>query len=149
MKPRLFFSCFALLSAGCASPRYYSTYEIGAGPAQLTAASAEEAHLAAVNSMSPVGDAATFDAPIRLVSAPQPVMSREDIDARTTGRVLVEIVFGESGAVERTRILESTKESLSEAATAAVSRWAIAPLTRAGKPARLVVRQSFAFKTQP
>jgi TonB family protein len=149
MNRRLLLACVALLSAGCASPRHYSTYQVDGTPAQLTAASAEEAHLAAVNSKSLLGDSSKFDRPIRLVNAPQPVMSREDIDARVTGRVVVEIVFAESGAVEGTRIVESTKESLSQAAIAAVSRWSIAPLTREGKPAKLVARQSFAFKTQP
>jgi TonB family protein len=149
MKLRLFSVCVALLAAGCASPRYYSTYQIAGSTAPLTAASAEAAHLAAVNSKALVGDSAKFDMPIRLVHAPQPVMSRADTDAKVIGRVVVEIVFGESGAVERTHILESTKESLSEAVITAVSRWAIAPLTREGKPAKLVARQPFAFKTEP
>jgi TonB family protein len=150
MNPRLFVTCVVLLSAGCASPRYYySTYQVAGATTQLTAASAEEVHLAAVNSNALVADTPKFDTPIRLVRAPQPAMSREDTDARVIGRVVVEVVFGESGAVESTRILESTKESLSEAVIAAVSRWAIAPLTREGKPVKLVARQPFAFKTEP
>jgi TonB family protein len=143
-----------LLAAGCASPGrttggYYSVYSLGtADGRQLSEREAEEAHRDAINARQIGGDQ-KFDSPVRMLFAPQPVMPPEDTEAAVVGRVTVRITFGEDGAVEQTQILESTKQSLSEAVLAAVSRWKVAPLTSEGKPAKLVARQTFSFRTAP
>jgi len=75
-------------------------------------------------------------------------MAPDDIDRRVIGAVIVDIRFDESGSVEKVIIVRSTKESLAEVVTAAVSRWQIAPLTRGGIPSKVVVRQTFTFKAE-
>jgi TonB family protein len=147
MRPRLFAASAVMLMLGCAEPPYYSTYQLEGDTTVLRGESAESAHKEAVNFRAMTGSPAKFDAPIQLLRAPQPEMSREDIDAQVIGRVVVELHFSEAGTVERARILESTKQSLSDSVVAAVSRWAIAPLTSGGKPAKVVARQSFNFRT--
>ena len=140
-------------AVGCASPSrttggYYSVYRIGTsdGP-QLSEQQAEEAHRNAINAREIGGADQKFDSPVRMLFAPQPVMPPEDTEAAIVGSVTVRITFGEDGAVEQAQILESTKQSLSEAVLAAVSQWKIAPLTREGRPAKLVARQRFQFRS--
>ena len=158
-------SCLALLVAaalaGCASPpappapsaapapaAYRSTYQVGSIGPDLSAGRAEKAHRDLANAAHFQGsDTRRFDAPVRFLRAPQPVMAPEDIDGDVTGRVTVEILFGESGAVANTRILESTKASLSDAVLSAVRQWRIAPLAIEGRPTTLLARQSFEFRT--
>jgi TonB family protein len=140
-----------LLLGGCASTRpvgYYSTYEVRGTPEGLSASGAEEAHVAAVNAGVFAAASTRFDHPLKLLSAPQPVMPPADSEARVVGRVVVAMFFNEDGLIEKTEIVSSTKDSLSEAVIAAVSRWRISPALRQGVPAKVVVRQSFAFKTQ-
>ena len=137
-----------LLSAGCAAPGYHSTYRVSGVPRELGAPSAEAARLAGVNAKAIVGDV-SFDQPVQRLRAPLPVMSRDDTDAKITGRVVVDIRFSEVGLVEGTSIVESTKTSLSDSVIAAVSRWAMVPVTRRGAPAKLVARQAFEFRTEP
>lgn len=146
-------SCIILLASlvGCASPAtgYYSTYQVD-GSKELSGKAAEQTFLgatAATEANSPA--ARSFDLPLKLISAPQPVMSREDTDQHVVGSVVVAVQFNEAGAVERTSILSSSKDSLSQAVLAAVSQWRIAPATRDGKPQKVTVRQSFGFKTAP
>ena len=140
-----------LLLGGCASTRpvgYYSTYEVRGTSERLSQSSAEEAYIAAVNAGVFAAGGARFDHPLKLLDAPQPAMPPADTEAKVVGNVAVRMFFNEEGIVEKTEIVSSTKDSLSEAVIAAVSRWRISPALRQGVPTKVVVRQSFAFKTQ-
>ncbi len=75
-------------------------------------------------------------------------MSPADTDARVTGKVIVQLVFGETGHVESVAILESSKESLTDAVQQAVRQWRIVPATTAGRPAKVVAKQAFNFRTE-
>jgi len=141
-----------VLLGGCASTSptpYPTTYRVSGSQTELSGPAAEEAHRRSAEKAVFSGNARPFDQPLKLLRAPQPVMPTEDIKAGVTGRVVVEISFAESGAVESVRILESSKQSLAECVIAAVSRWAIAPATREGKPSKVIVRQPFNFDTAP
>ena len=149
-KPSAQILLLLLLLGGCASTKpvgYYSTYEVRGTTEALSPSSAEEAHVAAVNAGVFAAASTRFDHPLKLLSAPQPAMPPADTEAKVVGKVVVAIFFNERGCVEKTEIVNSTKESLSEAVTAAVSRWRISPALRQGVPTKVVVRQSFAFKT--
>jgi TonB family protein len=150
MKVLISLALFCLFLDGCASPsatRYWSEYRVGQSGG-LSAEEAELAHksLATNGAMADAGR--RFDTPPKLLRAPQPAMSREDIDAQVTGEVVVQIYFNERGFVEKTVVLQSTKASLTESVIAAVSQWQISPVTRKGSPAGLVARQAFSFKTE-
>jgi TonB family protein len=134
-----------LCLAGCATSLSPNTYQINDGGPEFRYEAAEEAHRQAANTAG-LG-AGSFDAPVQLLRSPQPVMPRKDIAERVSGRVVVDILFGEAGTVEDTRIIESWKDSLSQAVVAAVSQWVIAPATKAGKPVKVTARQSFKFES--
>lgn len=147
----------AVVLVGCSTPApspsppppaYRSTYQVGSSGPELSAGAAEKVHRDLANAgQFQGGDARRYDTPVRFLRSPQPVMAPEDIDADVAGRVTVEILFGESGAVATTRVVESTKASLSDAVLSAVRQWRIAPLTVEGRPATLLARQSFVFRT--
>ncbi|CAN0497520.1 unnamed protein product, partial [Phaeothamnion confervicola] len=88
-----------------------------------------------------------FDRPARLVRAPQPVMSVEDIRARVFGTVVVDIYFNEEGFVDHTVIVQSAKDSLSAAVLSAVSRWKVVPPWLNGHATKCTIQQVFTFKT--
>ena len=139
------------LLAGCATGGsgemgYYSTYEVN-GSDGLSGAAAEVALASAAEAARVNSGVPPFDQPLQLLRAPQPVMSRDDIEHNATGEMVVRILFSELGSVERTTILKSTKESLSEAVLAAVQLWRIAPATRGGTPQKVTAHQTFRFKT--
>jgi TonB family protein len=139
------------LLAGCATSgsggaRYYGTYEVN-GTQPLGGAAAEVAFASAAESASITSGNLPFDHPLRLLRAPQPMMSRDDIDHNVVGEVALRIEFSESGSVERMTILNSSKDSLSEAVLAAVRQWRIAPATRAGVAQKVTARQTFKFQT--
>jgi len=139
----------SLLLPGCAADRhrYHSTYVLAGQTEELDGKTAEAAHVSATNSKGLGGASARFDRPLRLLRAPQPVMSPQDTDARVVGEVVVRVVFDEAGVVERVLVVRSTKESLSKSVVDAVSQWRIAPATRDGKPSKVVAQQAFDFKT--
>ncbi|MBS0447242.1 MAG: TonB family protein [Proteobacteria bacterium] len=56
-------------------------------------------------------------------------MSHEDIDNRVVGEVVVDIHLDERGLVSDTKVISSTKPSLTEAVVAAVSQWKISPVS--------------------
>jgi TonB family protein len=139
----------ALLS-GCASsqhPRYALTYQIAGLPTTFDEFSVERAHRANANDDQLLVTQRTFDTPIKLLSAPQPVMPASDIEDRVVGEVVVEILFAEDGTFEKMTVVRSTRESLSRAVLDAVSRWKITPPVRSGKPAKFTARQAFKFQS--
>ena len=152
MKTVLAFLLIGLIFAGCASQRqesrYYDTYQVKGLSGEFDGESAERALIAAVNSGASTESGPRFDQAAKLVRAPLPIMSKRDIDERTFGTVVVDIRFNEQGEVEQTTIIRSTKDSLSTAVLAAVSTWQIVPLMRDGRTRKLIVRQSFEFKTR-
>jgi TonB family protein len=139
----------ALFLAGCASKptyRYYSEYRVNGGPKEVSGAAAAEAHKNAANAILEQRTSGRFDNPIRVLSSPQPVTPPAATDDRIEGEVKVQILFGESGTVEDVQVLESPHALLTDAVLEAVRRWRITPATVSGKPAKITVRQTFAFK---
>ena len=139
---------FAIL-AGCSSApqyRYWNTYKVEGAEGQVDGRSAEQLQIAAANSTIERAVVGTVNNAFKLVRAPQPVMSPEDIDNRVTGEVRAVILFAESGEVESVAIVESSKESLSISVRQAVQQWRITPPTAAGKPTKMRIGQVFSFK---
>ena len=100
-----------LLVGGCASKpayRYYSTYRVEGATGELLAPEAAQAHLNAANSRIQERTDGRYDKPIRLISAPQPVMPPKAIDERIEGDVKVRILFSEAGKDDSTSTLDST-----------------------------------------
>ena len=147
---RLILAIAVLFLGGCASQspvRYWSEY--GVGPLEgLGTNAAEDVHKARVTSGAFADAGKRYDGAPKLLRAPQPVMSPGDTDQRVSGVVIAQIDFNEQGLVERITIVESSKSSLSAAVIKAVSQWQISPVTRDGKPVKLVVSQSFGFKAE-
>ena len=114
MKPILMCAALGLLAAGCASPRGATEAEAAFAAAAASASSAAAGFLA-------------LDQPLRVLRAPQPTMSADDIDHKVSGEVVVLIQFDEIGKVDSAAITSSIKESLSEAVLAAVRQWEISP----------------------
>lgn len=146
--------CLVLASlvilAGCSSApqyRYWNTYKVKGAEGEVDGQSAERLQIAAANSTIERAVVGTVNNAFKLVRAPQPVMSPEDIDNRVTGEVVAEILFGESGEVESVAIVRSSKESLAASVRQAVQQWQITPPTVAGMPSKIRARQVFAFKT--
>ena len=147
MRKLLLGTAFAMLFSSCATRyQYGGTYQIGNSP-PLGKAAAENAmvNLAAAG-VSRSGR--PLDQPLKVLRAPPPQMPPVDIDQKTKGSVTAHILFGESGMVESVEIISSTKDSLAQAVTSALSRWQIAPATREGKPVKGNVQQTFEFRTQ-
>jgi TonB family protein len=151
-----------LLLVGCAStprecarqastpdasvPQYQSFKAYGVAGARLDAGQAEQALIARANAGVLQQTASHFDHPVHLLAAPMPAMPPNEIITGHAGKVVVAIVFGESGLVESATASEASSEGLKQAALAAVSRWRIAPVTKGGKPAKVAVRQEFNFE---
>jgi len=62
------------------------------------------------------------------------------------GKVIVNVFIDEQGKVEKTKILESTHEAFSEAATKAAMQWEFSPAMKEGKPIKAEVTIPFRFK---
>lgn len=140
----------AVVLAGCTSTsqhRYWSTYQVEGHDGELDGKSAEQVQILVANSVLGKLPAQRYDKPVRLVRAPQPVMSPADTDSRIVGRVVADLLFSESGDVESVSIVESSKDSLAASVTAAVQQWRITPATKDGKPVKVRARQVFDFKT--
>ena len=138
--------------AACASkppthPVYYSTYKVR-DSGEVSNVGAERAVTEAVASGAYKYGGAPFDQPVKLLRAPQPAMTPTDTDQRVTGAVTADISFNAAGFVSKVIIVRSTKQSLSEAVTVALSKWQISPLTRGGLPTEVTVRQSFSFQVE-
>ena len=141
-----------LLLTACAatsSSQYRSEYDIVGHVGRVDESTAERLQIAAVDAALQQDVATYYDQPPRLIRAPQPTMPTADIDERVTGKVVVDILFAESGRVEQIFIRESPTESLTQSVRSAVQQWQITPSTRAGKPAKVQARQTFIFKTDP
>jgi TonB family protein len=148
MRRYLVLASLAILS-GCSSApqaRYEHTYKIAGAEGEVDGRSAEQLQIAAANSTIERAVMGTVTNAFKLVRAPQPVMSPEDIENRVTGEVVALIVFSESGEVESVAIVESSKESLSSSVRQAVQQWRIAPPTAAGKPTKMRIGQVFSFR---
>lgn len=138
----------AVFLCGCAAKpavRYASACRLENSHRVLDARTCERAIVSESDvSISAASDGQPEDRP-KLLRAPPPAMSPADIAAGVSGQVVVEIWFSVTGDVERTVVLSSTKESLTDAVLAAVSRWQIVPPRRNGVPGVLVAKQAFDF----
>jgi TonB family protein len=140
----LFLIAVYALLAGCATPeRYSSTYSVG-DSGEVDARAAESA----VARSFAASFAGTFDKPVRLIRAPQPKMPPDDIDSGVGGRVVVRIVFGESGRVDSLTPVSSSKASLNQAVLQAVAQWQIEPVTLDGKPQKMTIQAPFEFRAE-
>jgi len=143
----LAFTLAACASKPPARPVYYSTYKVR-DSGEVSNIGAERTVTEAVASGDYKYGGPPFDQPVKLLRAPQPAMSPTDTDQRVTGGVTADMSFNAAGFVTKVTIVRSTKQSLAEAVTAALSKWQISPLTRGGLPTEVTVRQSFSFKVE-
>jgi TonB family protein len=141
----------AFLASACSTGptyRYEAAYRVGESRRDLSAANAERETITSFDATTlAMVDLEPKDRP-RLIRAPQPVMSTQDIDAGVSGEVEVEIWFNEAGTMERMVVLRSAKESLTEAVRVAVSQWQIVPPRRSGKASVLAARRVFVFRSE-
>ena len=147
MRHHLMLASLALL-LGCASaPQSHSvnTYRVHGSNDQVDGRAAEQLQIAAANSTIERAVVGTTNNAFKLVRAPQPVMSPEDMESSVKGNVVAVILFSESGEVESIDIVESPKESLSASVRLALQQWRITPPTSAGKPMKIRVGQVFTF----
>lgn len=76
----------------------------------------------------------------------QPTYPEEARKNRIQGRVIVEAVINENGTVTKVRAVESPDPMLTEAALEAVKKWTYKPATKKGKPVKVFLTVTVAFK---
>lgn len=76
----------------------------------------------------------------------QPSYPEEARKNRIQGRVIVEAVIDENGTVTKVRAVESPDPMLTEAALEAVKKWTYKPATKKGKPVKVFLTVTVAFK---
>lgn len=132
-----------LFTTGCAP-----SYIVGSPLFSHDRVSAEAADIAAVNEAYQSQPVEGYDAPIKLIRAPQPKFPSADRKRNQVDVVEVDIHFSELGFVERTVVVRSTFDSLVKPVIAATSQWQIEPAKRDGQSARLVVRRTYVFDSR-
>jgi TonB family protein len=140
-----------VILCGCAAKpavRYSSACRLENSHRVLDASSCERAILSESDASITAASNWQSEERPKFLRAPPPSMSPADIAAGVGGEVVVEIWFNLQGEVERTVVLSSTKESLTDAVRAAVAGWKIVPPRRNGIPGVLVARQAFVFAVE-
>jgi TonB family protein len=148
---RLLILLLATILCGCAvkpEVRYSSAYRLENSHRELDARTAERAMISEFDVAALTVSGLQPEERPKLLHAPQPIMGAADIDADVVGEVVVEIWFNDKGSVERTVVLSSTKESLTEAVLAVVTKWRVLPPRKNGVPSALVANQAFRFKAE-
>jgi len=82
----------------------------------------------------------------RVIQRVRPAYTQAAIDARLQGAVILELVIGEDGAVERVRVLRGLPLGLKESAVSAVRRWRFDPSTLDGRPIKVRYRLTVHFQ---
>ena len=85
------------------------------------------------------------DAMKAAVNKPQPVYSAVARQMKIAGRVEIEIVVDEQGAVRATKVVTGNP-LLTQSAVAAVEKWKFTPFLSDGKPDRAVCTLAFDFR---
>lgn len=80
------------------------------------------------------------------IHTPGPVFPEEARKARTHGRVVLECVIDETGAVTEARAIRSQPNGLTEAAIAAVRQWRYEPATLGGAPVPVYLTVTIEFR---
>lgn len=76
----------------------------------------------------------------------QPTYPEEAREKRIQGRVVVRAVIDEKGTVTKVEAVESPDPMLTEAALEAVKKWTYKPATKKGKPVKVFLTVTVAFK---
>ena len=81
-----------------------------------------------------------------LLTRVAPAYPEEARKNRVQGRVILDAIVDEKGTVAKVEALESPDPSLTEAAAEAVRKWTYKPATRKGKPVKVRMTVTVAFK---
>jgi TonB family protein len=77
-----------------------------------------------------------------------PIYPEEARKNRIQGRVVVQAIIDTKGNVQRAEAVESPDSMLTEAALAAVKQWTYRPATKKGKPVKVFLTVTVAFKLE-
>lgn len=119
-----------------------SAFPLGAGPAPAPPAAKATAPAAADGILEIGGD---VKAPVE-VSRVNPVYPEQARKDRVQGTVVLSAIVDEKGAVTKLEPVESPDPALAQAAIDAVSRWSYRPATLKGKPVKVRMSVTVAFK---
>ncbi len=78
----------------------------------------------------------------------EPIYPEEARKNRIQGRVVVQAVIDTKGSVQRAEAVESPDPMLTEAALAAVKQWTYKPATKKGKPVKVFLTVTVAFRLE-